>query len=292
MKSYLERVLRFWITLPAPQALSLIIYILVMVLGIGVLLYPLLWPAWVAGQTEANRAASSPLVLTLLVSFCFIVLLLEVQRGSDMARDAASTKFIALLGVLVALNSVLRFVETAIPGPAGFSPIFFLIILGGYVYGGRFGFLLGALTLLVSALITGGVGPWLPFQMFTAGWAGLSAPLFRPLVRGFHVEGHRIEVILLAFVGGVWGLLYGILINLWFWPFTMGTAAQSWEMGLTVAELLQRYAAFYVATSLLWDSARAIGNVVMILAFGAPTLHALQRFHRRFAFTYNPTIQS
>ena len=44
-------------------------------------------------------------------------------------------------------------------------------------------FLLGVLTLLVSAILTGGVGPWLPYQMFTAGWVGLSAPLCRPVAR-------------------------------------------------------------------------------------------------------------
>ena len=49
------------------------------------------------------------------------------------------------------------------------------LILGGYVFGARFGFLFGAFALLVSALITGGVGPWLPYQMFAAGWMGLSA---------------------------------------------------------------------------------------------------------------------
>jgi energy-coupling factor transport system substrate-specific component len=32
------------------------------------------------------------------------------------------------LGVLVALNAVLRFIEVAIPGPGGFTPIFFLIL--------------------------------------------------------------------------------------------------------------------------------------------------------------------
>ena len=47
--------------------------------------------------------------------------------------------------------------------------------LAGYIFGARFGFLLGVMTLLVSALLTGGVGPWLPYQMFTAGWIGLTS---------------------------------------------------------------------------------------------------------------------
>ena len=36
---------------------------------------------------------------------------------------------------------------------------------------------MGALTLFTSAIITGGVGPWLPGQMFVAGWVGMSVRL-------------------------------------------------------------------------------------------------------------------
>src|SRR4030043_15203 len=120
-----------------------------------------------------------------LLSLCLLVLLFEVQ-GQGSARPTAMV--IALLGVLVAINSALRFIETAVPGPGGFTPIFFLIILVGYVFGGRVGFLMGALPLLVSALVTGGVGPWLPAQMFTAGWVGLSTPFLLPVVKALNAK--------------------------------------------------------------------------------------------------------
>ena len=47
---------------------------------------------------------------------------------------------------------------------------------------------------------------------------------------------------------------------------------------------LARYAAFYAAASLLWDMARAVGNVLLILALGLPTIRALVRFQSRFQF--------
>jgi energy-coupling factor transport system substrate-specific component len=148
------------------------------------------------------------------------------------------------------------------------------------------GFLMGALTLLASALITGGVGPWLPYQMFTAGWIGLSAPLCRPLARLIAGEGKWREVVILALFGGIWGLLYGAIMNIWFWPFVANPIGQSWEPGIGIGDILQRYALFYLATSLLWDAMRLAGNMALILAFGLPVLRALRRFHRRFTFSY------
>jgi energy-coupling factor transport system substrate-specific component len=228
------------------------------------------------------HAGDAPLVLTLLVGLAFAVLLLEMQTA------AGSAKMVALLGVLVAINSVLRFAEAAIPGPGGFSPVFVLMILGGYVYGARVGFLLGVLTLLVSALVTGGVGPWLPYQMFTAGWVGMSAPLCRPFVRRLNWPGKWGEVLLLAILGGLWGLVYGVIMNLWFWPYAAGSTGQYWAPGLGLAATVQRYALFYVTTSLAWDGLRALGSGMMILAFGGAILRVLRRFHARFAFRYAP----
>ncbi len=263
------------------RLLSLAIYGLSTFLGVMAFLYPFFLPAVqkeaLMGQAHAQDA---PLLLTLLVGVCFVALLLEVQA------QAGGAKLVALLGILVSINSILRFVEVAIPGPGGLSPIFFLIVLTGYVYGGGFGFLMGSMTLLVSGLITGSVGPWLPYQMFTAGWIGLSAPACRPLVALLRGRGTWLEVVVLAVLGGTWGLVFGAIMNIWFWPFAMGPASQHWQPGMGVMDAISRYLLFYVVTSLAWDVMRLAGNVVLILAFGLPTLRALRRFQRRFVFTY------
>ena len=259
------------------RLLRALIYVLTTAIGLLAFLYPIAMSAMEAGSTR--QPVNTPLLLAFVVGLSFVALLLEVQG------DAVSTKFIALLGILVAMNAVLRFAEVAIPGPGGFSPIFFLIIVTGYIYGGRFGFLLGALTLLVSALISGGVGPWLPYQMLTAGWVGLSSPLLNLPVRWLRAEGHWLEVALLALFGLGWGLLYGAMMNLSSWAFIAGPGVQ---VATTFEETIKQYGVYYVATSLLWDVARGLGNAALTLAFGAPTLRALRRFHKRFSFTYHP----
>lgn len=261
------------------RLLSLLIYGLTSAIGVLAFLYPFWMPALAQSplQTQAH-AADAPLMLSALVGVCFVVLLAEVQG------ETVSAKFVALLGILVAINAVLRFAEVAIPGPGGFSPIFFLIILAGYIFGGRFGFLMGALTLLVSALITGTVGPWLPYQMFTAGWVGMTAPLARPLVQLLHAAGKWPEVAVLAVFGGWWGLVFGAIMNLFFWPFAVGAAGQAFQPGIGVLDAIQRYTLFYVTTSLVWDVMRAAGNVVLMAALGGATLRALRRFRRRFTF--------
>jgi energy-coupling factor transport system substrate-specific component len=225
-------------------------------------------------------------VTTALVGLSLVALLVEMQG------QAISAKTVAVLGVLVAITSVLRFVEVAVPMPGGFSPVFVPIILSGYVFGGRFGFLMGAFTMLVSGLITGGVGPWLPYQMFTAGWSGLAAGWLGRIsnLQSLIPDSNRsrVEVLLLCGFGFAWGLLYGVIINVYFWPFAMGPAEQSWTPGIGAGETLARYAAFYVATSLGWDLARAVGNVALTLLLGAPTLRTLRRFRRRFHFKVEP----
>jgi energy-coupling factor transport system substrate-specific component len=276
------------------RILSIAIYTLSSGIGLAAFLYPFfmtsLEPVNRMGMAHANDA---PIVLTILVVFCFGALLLEVQG------QGVNTKIIALLGVLVAINSILRFVEVAIAMPGSFSPIFFLIIMTGYVYGAQFGFLMGVMTLIVSALITGGVGPWLPYQMYTAGWVGASAPLCRPVVMSAHrlltrLASHRREWLIwaelgiLSLFGIFWGFFYGAVMNIWFWPFVSGPAEYYWSQGIGITETLQRYAVFYLVTSLTWDLLRSLGNVLLIIVLGQPTLRALRRFKWRFGFSYHP----
>ncbi len=266
---------------------SWVVYLTSATIGVIAFLYPFfsstLSDEAAMGMEHANDA---PLLLTVLIGICFGALLVEAQA------QAGSAKMIALLGVLVSINAPLRFLEVAVSGPGGFSPIFFLIVTTGYVMGGRFGFLMGALTLLVSALITAGVGPWLPYQMFTAGWIGLSAPACRPLVRLVRGEGTWREVAVLALFAGAWGLVYGVIMNLWFWPYAVGPQEQHWQPGTQWTDGIARYAAFYLATSLAWDAMRLAGNILLMFVFGLPTLRVLRRFQQRFTFTYQPVEQA
>jgi energy-coupling factor transport system substrate-specific component len=265
------------------QVLSAAIFGTSTLIGVVAFLYPfwlpVVQPSALMGQAHADDA---PLMLTLLVGVCFVAILLEVQG------QATSAKLIALLGILVAINSILRFIEAAFPLPGGFSPIFFLIIATGYIFGPRFGFLMGALTLVVSSLITGLMGPWLPYQMFTAGWVGMTAALCQPAVWLLKGEGTWREVLVLALFGGLWGVVFGAVMNIWFWPFATGPASQYWEPGISFFEILQRYGVFYLTTSLVWDVVRSLGNVALTLVLGLPTLRALRRFQSRFTFEYQP----
>ncbi len=216
------------------------------------------------------RTGESLLLLAVLVIVCLIVLFAQLGM-------ALNTRTIALLGVLLAANSVLRLLDVVVPLPGGFSPIFLLIILVGYCYGSQMGFLMGSLTLFSSSLLVGGVGPWLPFQMFTAGWVGLLAGWLP------HRTAHpRQERWLLAISGAGLGMFYGFTINLYFWPFFAGDFQQSWQSGLTIGEGVARYLAFYSVTSLWWDVFRAVGNLILLLMVGPALLLALRRFRSRF----------
>ncbi len=263
------------------RALRDLIYVLSAATGVLAFIYPFFLDARATGSIGVAHGQDAALVTTALVGLSLIALLMELHGR------AISAKVVAMLGVLVAITSVLRFVEVAVPMPGGFSPIFAPIILAGYVFGSRFGFLMGAFTLLVSALITGGVGPWLPYQMFTAGWIGLTAGWLRKIPGATRFQSVSHLAVLSAF-GFVWGLLYGAIINIYFWPFAVGPAEQSWSPGIGLGETLARYLAFYVVTSLGWDVVRGVGNVALILLLGAPTVRALTRFQRRFHFEVGP----
>jgi energy-coupling factor transporter transmembrane protein EcfT len=216
------------------------------------------------------------MLLSLLVAFSLAAVLFE-SGSAGMGPRA-----VAVLGVIVATNSVLRFAEVALPGPGGFSPVFVLIVLSGFAYGARFGFLSGALTMVLSAIVTGGVGPWLPYQMLAAGWVGLTAG-WLPSKPGPGGTATRLETAILAAFAGAWGLLYGAIMTLWFWPYLEAGGAAAIDGGPTTA--IHRFLAFYLTTSLPWDVFRAGGNVLLMVAVGAPVLGALRRFGRRFQFT-------
>ncbi len=222
------------------------------------------WPLFLA-PTSGVSPAQAPLVFALVLPLVLAVVLAELSSGR---LDA---KTLAMLGVLAAVGTVLRPLSA---GTAGFELIFFLIILAGRAYGAGFGFALGAITLFTSALITSGVGPWLPYQMLAAGFVGLFAGLL-PKVVG------KAELVLLAGYGVISAFTYGWLMDFSFWPFAIGEGTQlSFDPSATPLANLHRFVVFNMATSMGWNLGRAITNAVLIVMLGAPLLRLLRRSAR------------
>jgi len=96
---------------------------------------------------------------------------------------------------------------------------------------------------------------------------------------------------MLAAFGWVWGMVFGAVMNLYFWPFIAGGSDQYYQAGLGIGEILKRYAAFYLITSLWWDAARAVGNAVLIVALGPALIKTLVRFKRRLSADIAPVFE-
>ena len=77
------------------------------------------------------------------------------------------------------------------------------------------------------------------------------------------------------------GYLYGLVMELWFWPFLTDGSALAWDPGGGTWMNVRHYLGFYVVDGLAWDTFRAVGNVVLVVAIGRPVLAALDRAARR-----------
>jgi energy-coupling factor transport system substrate-specific component len=242
--------------------------VLILVSAAGLMMF--LWPLLLTPRGGLAHHRDAPLTFVALLPALIAIVLSELTAGR------MTTKAIAMLGVLAAIGAALRPLGG---GTAGIETVFFLLVLGGRVYGAGFGFVLGATTMFASALLTGGLGPWLPFQMLGAAWVGLGAGLLPP-ARG------RAEIALLAVYGAVAAYAYGFLLNMWFWPFASGEGTRlSFVPGAAVVTNLHRFLLFTLGTSTGgWDTGRAIITVVAIVIIGPATLITLRRASRRASF--------
>lgn len=254
-------------TLPAALRLHLrssVALTAVTALGIAAFFWPIVDPSLLA-----THSSDAPWLFVSLLPLALAVLYAEL---SDGVLDA---KAVAVLGILAGVDAALRPLSG---GGSGFTFVYLLIVCGGRTFGRGFGFCLGSLTLFASALLTAGVGPWLPFQMIAAGWVGLGAGCL-PRLRG------RREVVMLAAYAGVAALGYGALLNLSFWPFARYYPPQiAFLPHASAATNLLHWWRFDLTTSMGFDVPAAVGNVILALLFAAPVLTALRRVARRVAF--------
>lgn len=236
-----------------------------------------LWPLLVRVDPQAvGHGADAPFVFLVILPVLIAVVLAELSEGG---MDA---KALALLGVLSAVNAALRPLGA---GTAGIELVFFVLIIAGRVFGPGFGFVLGCTSFFASALLTAGVGPWLPFQMMCCAWVGMFAGLLPRRVTG------RAEIAMLVVYGVVMAYVYGFLMNLWFWPFATGIDVSyysgdlSYVAGDPVLENLHRFVVYTVLTSTAgWDTGRAITNAVCLVVVGPALLATLRRASRRASF--------
>ncbi len=233
------------------------------------------WPLFVTPSIGFS-ATLAPMVFAMVLPLVLAVVLSELS-GRDL--DA---KGLAMLGVLTAVGAVLRPLGT---GAVGMEPIFFLLIVGGYVFGPGFGFAQGSLTLLASALLTGGVGPWLPYQMLAAGFVGLGAGLL-PHSASHQPTRRRREIAWMCGYAFFAAFAYGWLMDFAFWPFGIGPDTQfSFRPEAGAMANLHTFVLYNLVTSMGWNLGRALTSMILLLVLGPGLLHVLRRAARRASFS-------
>ena len=249
-----------------------LVYAAMTVIGAGAFLYPL----WLPAETFPDQAHSTDAPMLAAVVGVLVVAAVALELRQRTMNGAT----VAIIGVLSAMAAIGRLVEL----PGNNAVTFFLVVLAGVAFGPRLGLLLGITAMATSAVLTGGLGPWLPFQMLGLGWMGAGAGYVGRATRRLPP---RTEVVVLAGFGWIVMCLYGGIMNLWAWPFLRGTGELWWSPGLGALDTMRHYWSYYVATSFAWDAAGALFNALLILLTGTVVLRSLRRFAQRL----EPVVQ-
>lgn len=189
---------------------------------------------------------------TLLLALVFLRIIIRFERS------ATSTRGIVMLAILTAVASVSRIPFAFIPNV---QPATFVVIISGIVFGKESGFMVGALTALVSNIFLG-QGPWTPWQMLAWGMIGFCAGLLKNSWLIKSTAGQVLYGILSAFV-------FGWIMNLW----VVLTVLQEFHWG----EIL-----FIYGSSFLFDLAHALANVFFLLLFSKSWIRTLSRFQKKY----------
>lgn len=111
---------------------------------------------------------------------------------------------LVVLATMIALNCAGRAAFFMIPD---FKPLYAITIISGIAFGGEAGFLVGAMTMLVSNFLFG-QGPWTPWQMMALGLIGfLSGVLYQLKI----LPTKRLPLCIFGFLMGF--IVYGGIMN-------------------------------------------------------------------------------
>lgn len=193
-------------------------------------------------------------VSLLILLECMLPFFLLFEKKKPSAGN------IVILSVLCALGVAGRVVFATL---AQVKPVTAITILTGVAFGGEAGFLVGAVTMLVSNMLFG-QGPWTPWQMFAMGMIGLLAGLL------FHGKRKQPSVMLLCVYGFLAAvLIYGGIMN----PSSavMGGIPMTWQVAVA-----------YWLSGLPFDLVHGAATVLFLMFGARPLLRKLERVTVKF----------
>lgn len=200
-----------------------------------------------------NRHYSVTALLVLVE--CMLPFFLVFESRKPKARELVT------IAVLCAIGVAGRSAFFMLPQ---FKPVMALVILSGVAFGGETGFLVGAVTMLVSNILFS-QGPWTPWQMFSMGIIGfLAGILFR---KGWL---RRSRGSLAAFGAFSAVFIYGGIMN----PASAvmySSASLNWNVLM----------AYYVS-GLPMDLVHAAATVIFLLLTAEPMLEKLDRIKVKY----------
>ena len=190
----------------------------------------------------------------LILLECMLPFFLIFEGRKPQARE------LVLIAVLVALNVAGRAAFFMLPE---FKPVVAMTILAGVAFGGETGFLVGAMTMLVSNMLFS-QGPWTPWQMFAMGIIGwLAGVLYR---KGVLRRG-RLSLCIFGVIAST--IIYGGIMN--------PASALMWSNTINWKIILS-----YYVTGLPVDLVRAIATFFFLWLIAEPMLEKLDRIKTKY----------
>jgi len=187
-----------------------------------------------------------------LVSFLMVVLALLLFFSGFEHRKLGTRRMI-LVSVMTALSVIGRLIPVV-------KPITALTILSALYLGREAGFLVGALSAVLSNFIMG-QGPWTPFQMLAWGLIGLFA--------GFLAKPMLASRLFLYGYGLLSGVAYSMLLDIWTTVWTY----DEFTLAAYSAALL---------SALPFTILYAFSNVLFLLIFTKPIGDKLSRIKKKY----------
>ena len=198
---------------------------------------------------------SYSLIASLVLVECMLPFVLIFEGRKPKARELVTIAVICAIGIAG------RSMFFMLPQ---FKPVLALSIIAGVAFGGESGFLVGAMTMLVSNILFSH-GPWTPWQMFAMGIIGfLAGVLFK---KGWLRRTRGSLAVFGAFAAVI---IYGGIMN----------PAAAFMVSSENITLKVLYA--YYITGLPMDLIHAFSTVLFILLAGEPMLEKMDRIKVKY----------